>query len=118
MNPADAIVLAMAAAAAARFRPNAFYQERPEEQTYLALRRYLAERFPSVPADILDIGPGSTERQAALKDALQQSGAADDPLVRQGAAHVARLVAGNNPSSATAVFSRPDALIEAAEVIV
>jgi hypothetical protein len=118
MNPTDAIVLAMAAAAAARFRPNAFYQERPEEQAYLALRHYLAEYYPSVPADILDIGPGSAERQAALKAALQQSGAADDPLVRQGAAHVARLVASEDPAAATAVFSQPESLHEAAQIAV
>lgn len=113
LNAADAIVVAMAAAAAARFRPNAFFEQRPEEDAYLALQRYLAERYPSVPADILDIGPASAERKAALRTALQQSGAVDDPLVRQGAAHVARLVAAEDPDAVTAVFARPDDLHQA-----
>lgn len=113
LNAADAIVVAMAAAAAARFRPNAFFEQRPEEDAYLALQRYLAERYPSVPADILDIGPASAERKAALRTALQQSGAVDDPLVRQGAAHVARLVAAQDPKAVTAVFARPEDLHQA-----
>lgn len=113
LNAADAIVVAMAAAAAARFRPNAFFEQRPEEDAYLALQRYLAERYPSVPADILDIGPASAERKVALRTALQQSGAVDDPLVWQGAAHVARLVAAEDPDAVTAVFARPDDLHQA-----
>jgi hypothetical protein len=107
LNPADAIVVAMAAGAASSFRPNPFFEERPDEEAYLALKRYLADHHPSVPADILDIGPGSAERKAALKTALQQSGAVDDPLVRQGAAHVARLVAAEDPDAVTAVISQP-----------
>lgn len=110
MNTADAIVLAMTAAAAARFRPNPFFDPRPEEDAYLALRRDLAERFSSVPADILDIGPGSADRQAALKAALEQSGAADDARVRQAAAHLARLVAEHAPTSAAAVTDDPASL--------
>lgn len=110
MNPADAIVLAMAVAAAARFRPNPFFDSRPEEDAYLALRRDLAERFSSVPADILDIGPGSAERQAALKAALEQSGAAGDARVRQAAAQLARLVAEQSPASVAAVTSDPTSL--------
>lgn len=110
MNAADAIVLAMAAAAAARFRPNPFFDPRPEEDAYLALRRDLAERFSTVPADILDIGPGSPDRQAALKAALEQSGAADDAGVRQAAGQLARLVAANAPESAAAVMPNPASL--------
>lgn len=118
LNPADAVVVAMASAAAARLRPNAFSEPRPEEDAYLALQQYLADHYPSVPADILDIGPGSAERKAALKTALQQSGAVDDPLVRQGAAHVARLVATADPNAVTAVFDQPDDLVQATQITI
>ena len=65
MDSADFIVLAMASAAAASFRPNPFSQRRPEETAYLALQRRLAERYPAVPYDILDIGPASAQAVAA-----------------------------------------------------
>ncbi len=107
MSSSDFIILTMASAAAASFRPNPFSQTRPEEKAYLALQRRLAERYPAVPADILDIGPASTERQAALKTALQESGADRDEAVLLAAAELARLVLRHNPTSAAAVFADP-----------
>lgn len=105
MDSSEFIVLAMASAAAASFRPNPFAQTRPEERAYLALQRRLSERYPAVPADILNIGPASAERQAALKAALRESGADRDEAILQAAGELARLVLQHNPTSATAVFA-------------
>jgi hypothetical protein len=107
MDSSDFIVLAMASAAAASFRPNPFSQRRPEETAYLALKRQLAERYPAVPYDILDIGPASAERQAALKAKLQETGADRDEAILQAAAGLARLVLKHKPTSVAAVFADP-----------
>jgi hypothetical protein len=107
MDSADFIVLAMASAAAASFHPNAFFQRRPEEMAYLALQRRLAERYPAVPYDLLNIGPGSAERQAALKAKLQETGADRDEAILQAAANLAQIVLKHSPTSAAAVFADP-----------
>lgn len=117
MDKDKAIVMAMAAGAAANFRPNAFYRKRPLEANYLALRRDLAEKYPAVSNDILDIGPASAERQALLGQQLRESGAADDPAVLSRAALLAGEILERNPTSAEAVFLGIDELQKAYEAI-
>ena len=55
MNRIEAITLAMAAAAAAQFRPNGFAQKRPDVQAYLALKQLLLDKYPAVSHDILEL---------------------------------------------------------------
>ena len=117
MKNNKAIVLAMASGAAANFRPNPFYRERPVEAAYLALRRFLADHYPAVTNDILDIGPASAERQAILERQLRDSGAAADPKVRASAGRLARLILRKNPDAAPAVFADINNLHEAATVL-
>lgn len=117
MNRAESITLAMAAAAAARFRPNFFAQRRPEEEAYLALRRLLADRYPSVNNDILDVGPASTERQTVLKTQLQQTGADRDPAVLRRAQQLLQLLIKRDPAAAMAVFVTVADLQEASTII-
>jgi hypothetical protein len=101
----EAITLAMAAAAAAYFRPNPFAQKRPEVEAYLALRQLLGERYPAVANDILDIGPASVERQNMLKTQLQQAGAGHDPAVLRQTGQLLQLLIERVPAAATAVFA-------------
>lgn len=107
MNRIEAITLAMAAAAAAQFRPNGFAQKRPDVQAYLALKRLLVDKYPAVSHDILDVGPGSVERQSVLRNQLQQAGVDEDTAVMRQARQLLQLILKHDPKSATAVFVAP-----------
>ncbi|MCZ7666850.1 MAG: hypothetical protein M5U34_06280 [Chloroflexi bacterium] len=107
MNRIEAITLAMAAAAAAYFRPNAHYLKRPEGQAYLALKQLLAEKYPAVHNDILAIGPASVERQNVLKSQLKQADAHKDTAVLSQTKKLIQLLLEHDPKSATAVFATP-----------
>ena len=107
MNQIEAITLAMAAAAAAYFRPNVFYSKRPEGQAYLALRQMLAEKYPAVHNDILNIGPASAERQKLLKTQLKQTGVDKDTAVLSQTKQLIQLLLEHDSKSATAVFATP-----------
>lgn len=117
MDNEKTIVPAMAAAAVSNFRPNAFYSKRSVETTYLALRRYLADHYPTVANDILDIGPASAERQALLGQQLRESGAANDPAVLAMATQLAATVLEQNPSAAASVFAAVGDLQRASEMV-
>ena len=104
MNQIDAITLAMSAAAVAQGRPNGFAQKRPDAIAYVALKQFLAEKYPGVTNDILDVGPASVERQTVLKTQLQQAGVEKDmTLLRQAKQLLAHLLQ-HDSKSATAVF--------------
>lgn len=105
MNQIEAIVLAMSAAAAAQFRPNGFVQQRPEVQAYLALKKLLANNYPAVNNDILDIAPASVERQNVLKTQLQQADVGKDTAVMEQARQLLQYLVEHDPKSATAVFA-------------
>jgi hypothetical protein len=107
MNRLEAITLTMAAAAAAFFRPNAGYRQRPEGEAYLALRQLLAQKYPTVPNDILNIGPASVARQTILKTQLKQAGADKDTAVLNQTKKLIQLLLEYDPKSATAVFAEP-----------
>jgi len=113
MNRVDAMVLAMAAAAAANFRPNDFAQKRPEVKAYLELRRLLADKYPAVSNDILNIGPASIERRNMLKRQLQEADADTDTSVLQHVIQLLRLLLEHTPNAATAVFAAPADLEDA-----
>lgn len=113
MHRVDAMTLALAAAAAAQFRPNGFAQERPEVNAYLKLRQLLADKYPAVSNDILNIGPASIERQNLLKRQLQEAGADTDQSVRQQTIQLLRLLLERTPNAATAVFATPTDLEDA-----
>lgn len=103
----ETITLAMAAAAAAQSRPNGSYQKRPEVGAYQTLRQQLAEKYPRVPNDILDIGPASIERQHVLKTQLQQAGVDKDMTILQQTKKLLQHLLESDPKSATAVFATP-----------
>ena len=65
-----------------------------------------------VKVDLLDIGPGSAERQEAITQQLQTSGAADDQDVTHLAKKLVAIIADENPESiwATNIAAPPDHL--------
>ena len=105
MNQIEAITLTMSAAAAAQFRPNGFAQIRPDVQAYLALKQLLADKYPSVSQDILDVGPASAERQNALKVQLQQAVVEKDTAILHHAKQLLAYLLQHDSKSATAVFA-------------
>jgi hypothetical protein len=105
MNPIEAITLAMAAGAAAKFRPNGMAQRRPDVKTYMTLKHLLAEKYPAVSNDILDIGPASAERQKLLNTQLQQAGVEKDTAVLRQVRQLLAYLLQHDSKSATAVFA-------------
>lgn len=84
MNKLSDLTLILAAGATAAFRPNIQVvpvAERGMVAAYEGLKSLLRERYPAVPIDILDIGPGNQERRALLDDKLRDSGADADAEV-------------------------------------
>jgi hypothetical protein len=116
MTGLEALILAMAGAAAAQFRPNAFVQERPEVEAYLGLRRLLAERHPAVSNDILDIGPASVERQSLLREQLREAKVDSDTIILRQTTQLLRLLE-HVPNAATAVRGTPEQLVEALAIL-
>jgi hypothetical protein len=104
MNQIDAITLAMSAAAAAQCRTNSFAQTRPDVKTYAALKHFLAEKYPGVANDILDVGPASLERQTVLKTQLQQAGIEKDTALLRQTKQLLAYLLQHDSKSATAVF--------------
>ncbi|MEZ4641725.1 MAG: hypothetical protein R3E31_03110 [Chloroflexota bacterium] len=105
MNQIEAITLAMSAAAAAQLRPNGFAQIRPDVQAYLALKQLLADKYPAVSQDILDVGPASAERQTVLKAQLQQAEVEKDTAILRQARQLLAFLLQHDSKSATAVFA-------------
>lgn len=105
MNQIETITLAMSAAAASQFRPNGFAQKRPEVQAYLALRQLLADKYPAISNDILNVGPASVERQNILKTQLQQADIDKDTAVLRQTRELLQHLLERDPKSATAVFA-------------
>lgn len=87
MSRSDIIVNALAAGAAAHFRPNVYGSGEDIDDQYLALKELIENSYPDVEADLLDIAPGSDARKALLAQQLQEAGAeADTTLLSQAQA--------------------------------
>ncbi|MBK8904856.1 MAG: hypothetical protein IPM53_26995 [Anaerolineaceae bacterium] len=103
MDASDILVKALAAGATAALRPNRMYLPDFQKEImplYLQLKALLEERYGStVNVDLLDIGPGSAERQEAMAQQLQASGAANDEDVMQLARKLVAIITDENPES-------------------
>jgi hypothetical protein len=105
MAPEEAIVLALATGAAARMEPNVFARERPEVAAYHELAALLARTYPAVDARMMEIGPGSQERQQHLAEQIRQHKAAEDAAVLRKSRCVLQAIVRNVPQASTAVFA-------------
>lgn len=92
----------MAAGATAAFRPN--LMDRHESQNEIAeatqtLKKMIQRQYPQVDIDLLDIGPGSAERQNAVIEQLQATGATEDEAILRQAQVVLDIIADEEPEA-------------------
>lgn len=103
LDASDILMKALAAGATAVLRPNRIYLPNALKHitpVYGELKALLEERYGrEVNVDLLDIGPGSAERQEAMSQQLQASGAAADEDVMRLAKQLVAIIADENPES-------------------
>jgi hypothetical protein len=110
MDPTTTIVTALAVGAAASFRPNVMYLPDDEKRAltlYGQLKELLEQKYGSVEAGLLDIGPASGERRQQLADQLQKSGADQDQKVLDLARLLLRACYEEEPEAFAAVGLGP-----------
>jgi hypothetical protein len=105
MSLENAVMLALATGAAVRMEPNVFRRERPAVAGYQALVALLEQRFPAVGARMMEIAPGSLERQRLLAEQLGQSNAAADGAVLKASQRVLQEVLLGVPQATVATFA-------------
>lgn len=113
MDREETIVLALAAGAAARMEPNNRAEKRTEVLAYLDLVERLERAHPGVDARMMEIAPGSKERQQLLADQIGQSGAADDRLALKLSRRVLQEVMARTPQAIVAIFADEPAIEKA-----
>lgn len=103
LNASDTLMKVLAAGAVAALRPNRLYVPDFQQEimpVYFQLKAMIEERYgQSVDVDLLDIGPGSPERQQAMVQQLEASGAADDEELMGLARKMAAIIVEENPES-------------------
>ena len=88
MSPNEAIMLALATASAARMQPNGLALNRPAMAAYLELAKQLSRaNGGGIDAHMLEIAPGSQERQHLLAQQIERSGVAGRALGRASLHH-------------------------------
>jgi hypothetical protein len=117
MSLVNAVMLALATGAAARMEPNVFRRERPAVAIYQALVALLEQRFPAVDARLMEIAPGSLERQRLLAQQLGQSNAAADGAVIKASKRVLQEVLQGAPQATVATFAGYQTVSEALAAI-
>lgn len=102
MNPTNDLTKALAAGAVAMFRPNRtdgpVYRE-DLTNAYIKLKEMIEEKYAQVDVDLLDIGPGSAERQELIARQLQDTGAVQDEEILSQARTLLTIIAAENPES-------------------
>lgn len=117
MSPDKAIMLALATGSAARMEPNPYARQRAEVDAYLELVKLLTQHDSGIDARMLEIAPGSQERQQLLAEQIRSSGAATNRAVLRRARRVLRAVQRHAPQAITAIFAEPSALADALSTI-
>lgn len=113
----NAVMLALATGAAARMEPNVFRRERPGVAAYQALVALLEQRFRAIGARMMEIAPGSLERQRLLAQQIGQSNAAADGAVLEASQRVLREVLQRAPQATVATFAGYQTVSEALAAI-
>lgn len=113
MSPEQAVMLALTTGAAARMRPNNWALVRPEVEAYMELVDLLKRRYAGVDGRMMEVAPGSKERQELLADQVRQSGAANSRAVLRRSRRVLEEVLSRTPQAIIASFVDPDMVREA-----
>lgn len=102
MNSINEITKALAAGAAAVFRPNRTggpVYKREIADDYVELKEMIRAQYPQVDVDLLDIGPGSAERQQLISKQLQETGAINDEAIQQQAQRLLQTISEKYPEA-------------------
>lgn len=113
MSPEQAVMLALTTGAAARMRPNNWALKRPEVEAYLELVDLFQRRHAGLDARMMEVAPGSKERQELLTNQIQQAGAANSRAVLRRSRRVLEEVLARTPEAIIASFVEPDIMREA-----
>jgi hypothetical protein len=117
MTTDTAVMLALATGAAARMEPNAFARERPAVATYQELVALLERAYPAIDGRMMEIAPGSRERQELLAGQIRQSQAANDAAVLQQSRRVLQAILAGVPQATMAIFAEDAAATQAVAAI-
>ncbi|MDT8304683.1 MAG: hypothetical protein RRC07_02005 [Anaerolineae bacterium] len=99
----EAIMLALATGAAARMEPNVFARKRREVAAYQGLVALLERAYPGIDARMMEIAPGSPERQQILAEQLRESNAVEDAAVLRQSRRVLQEIVANTPQAIVAI---------------
>ena len=102
MDAKTMIMKALAAGVVAMLRPNLrdrHESQREIEDAYQALKAMIKAQYEQVDVDLLEIGPGSAERQEAITQQLVEAGATEDESILHQAQLVLDIIAEENPES-------------------
>jgi hypothetical protein len=101
-DPKTILMKALAAGAVASFRPNLMGLPDSQKDIVLAyqeLKEMIQAQYPQIDVDLLDVGPGSAERQEAMTQQLQAAGVTEDKEILRQAQTVLDVIAEENPES-------------------
>lgn len=104
MSPEETMMLALTTGAASRMRPNNLSLKRREVLAYLDLVERLERIHAGFDWRMMEIAPGSKERQQALITQIQQSGAAEGRELVKKSRDVLREVVQRAPEAVVAAF--------------
>jgi hypothetical protein len=96
------ITKALAAGAVAMLRPNLrdrHESQREIEEAYKTLKAMIEAHYGQVGVDLLEIGPGSAERQAAIAQQLDEAGATEDEDILRQAQLVLDIISEEDPTA-------------------
>jgi hypothetical protein len=94
-------------------RPNVLASKRLAAALYLELVRALERDYPGVDARLMEIAPGSLERQQLLASQLRESGARGDKRLLRQAQRVLQAILLQEPQAAVAIFADYDTVSRA-----
>ena len=115
MNRNEILVLALGVGAAAENMPNADVFSDEAVENYIQLREMIEEEFRRVDADLLEVGPGSEERQEKLRQQIEETNLAENSAIMAQAKVVLESVVQYAPGAAAALKKEPEDLIQAAK---
>lgn len=115
MNRDEILVLSLGVGAAAENMPNADVFSQKAVDNYIQLRDMVEEEFRRVDADLLEVGPGSLERQEQLRQQIEDTKISENAAIMAQAKVVLENVVEYVPGAAAALKKDPADLRHAAK---
>lgn len=102
MDAETRLMKALAVGAVAAFRPNLMNRLEAQKEiatAYLELKDKIQKRYGRVQVHLLDIAPGSADRQAALAQQLKEAGVTEDEEILKQAQRLLDIVWAEDPEA-------------------